>query len=208
LAEPLIARLLQPVLLGDAHEVPHGVLDVVGGHVLVADELFGALVVLAGVVQRDAAPPVFVGRPGAQLDLAVEVGDGLGELADHEVGAAAAVERLDVLGVEFEALREVLDGVGIPAFAIALGAALEVVAGVLRLVGEGERSKDEQGGQGQDAGHEGTPREEETQEEEGVSDGLKRIRAAVRRPALKGRGYTHLKPGEPGCDEAITLRGG
>src|SRR5205823_3104384 len=28
------------------------------------------------------------------------------------------------------------------------------------------------------------------------------------RPALKGRGYTSSKPGEPGCDEAITRRVG
>src|SRR5204863_5602456 len=88
----------------DAQEVPDRVFDIVGVELLVALELLTTLIVLAQVVQRDAALPVAGKSIRSQFQEAVEVGQRLGEVTELELLAAAQVEHLGGAGVQLQSL--------------------------------------------------------------------------------------------------------
>jgi hypothetical protein len=57
--------------------MPDGIFHVIGIDLFAASELLAALVVFAGVVERNAATPVPRPLVGPGFKVAVEVGDGL-----------------------------------------------------------------------------------------------------------------------------------
>ena len=96
-----------------AQKPPDGVFDVVAVDGLVGLELLSAVVESAGIVIRNAALPMprFGLRP--QFQELVKILEGLWDVSQFEMFAAPPVVSLGDLGIQFDGLVEILNGLGV-----------------------------------------------------------------------------------------------